>query len=416
MAQGSFDSSSDKKRIVLCCDGTWNKPDMNYITNIEKIARSIEIDRASTDGTQQLVEYEPGVGVSYAADRILGGAFGLGLSNNVRNAYRFLALNYRPGDEIFIFGFSRGAYTARAVAGALNAIGLLTRQALVDGRLGEALQRYKAHTEAPLLPAMVPPVLANLTAFRRECCHPADEVKVAFLGVFDTVGALGVPGMLRSAHDEFADTKLGACVQVARQALAIDERRRIFEPCLWQVADAAQQGDRIKQVWFEGVHSDVGGGYQDRGLSNTTLRWMTDEARTAGLVFDEKLLDDYVNAVTRARRHNSLSLMYKVDNPREQVRSRWQRMRDRGANPEIFLSDGSRNLRPQVPANESGSGEVFSIPVKLASVVREDYQGGYRASNVKSFMDSHPVDTDFEEVHRLPTGAEIPTLAFARQE
>src|SRR6478609_7420700 len=107
------------KRLVICCDGTWNRPDSDHVTNIEKIARTVATDLGRTGGVQQLVLYLAGVGAgSYAADRLLGGAFG------------FLALNYEPGDEIFVFGFSRGAYTARSLVGMVGRAGLLTRDAL----------------------------------------------------------------------------------------------------------------------------------------------------------------------------------------------------------------------------------------------------------------------------------------------
>jgi len=384
---------------------------MNDVTNIEKIARTLEIDRAGTDGMQQIVEYEPGVGVSYGADRLLGGAFGLGVSNNVRHAYRFLALNYQPGDDIFIFGFSRGAYTARAVAGALNSVGLITRQALIGGRLREAIERYThPHVDPPDLHGARPPVLADLSTFRDQCCHPADVATVTFLGVFDTVGALGVPGMFVPMEREFSNTRLGACVQIARQALAIDERRRVFEPCLWQIKDAEAHGDRIKQVWFEGVHSDIGGGYEECGLSTTTLRWMTDEAKTAGLVFDENLLNGYLEAPSPARRHDSMNTLYDIDNRRAKLRERLQRWRVGDGDRQVFLADGSRNLQPPVPTTDSGGGGSYCIPVRVASTVRANYQAGYQPFNVQSFMATAAPGRDFEETVRLPHDAEVPTL------
>ena len=121
------------KRLVVCCDGTWNKPDSPTITNVEKIARTVQSDPGSTSGVHQLVYYVSGVGAgSYAADKLLGGAFGFGLFHNVIACYRFLAQNYEPGDEIFILGFSRGAYTARSVAGMVGRVGLLTKLSLVE--------------------------------------------------------------------------------------------------------------------------------------------------------------------------------------------------------------------------------------------------------------------------------------------
>jgi len=226
--------------------------------------------------------------------------------------YRFLALNHEVGDEIHIFGFSRGAYTARSVAGMIGYTGLLTRDSLVRGYLREALERYKTRLDQPRDSGF-----KNVEEFRAKCCHPGTTI--TFLGVFDTVGALGVPTVLRADH-QFHDVTLGPAVQCARQALAIDELRRTFAPCLWFVPNTAPEiailtpepgtrveVARVKQVWFEGVHSDVGGGYDDDGLSNTTLLWMTDQAKQAGLVFDQAMLDVYLGSPRPAVRHHSIN-------------------------------------------------------------------------------------------------------------
>src|SRR6476469_2903823 len=137
------------KRLVVCCDGTWSKPDNETITNVEKIARTVQTDPGPAGGVYQLVYYVSGVGAgSYAADRMLGGAFGFGLFHNVVACYRLLAQNYEPGDEIFIVGFSRGAYTARSVAGMVSRVGLLTKLSLVQERLPEAVHRYQQKDQA----------------------------------------------------------------------------------------------------------------------------------------------------------------------------------------------------------------------------------------------------------------------------
>jgi hypothetical protein len=293
------------KRLVICCDGTWNRPDAKHVTNIEKIARTVQTDLGRTGGVQQLVLYLSGVGgAGYHTDRLLGGAFGLGLFHNVLAGYRFLSLNYEPGDEIFVFGFSRGAYTARSLAGMVGKVGLLTRRALVQEKLPEAVERYKG----------VDPESGKKGAsndeFKRDFCHP--DTPIHFIGVFDTVGALGVPGALRRRH-QFHDVKLGPAVCNARQALAVDERRMKFEPCLWDAVDESCCEDpRVKQVWFEGCHSDVGGGYQDTGLSDTALLWMVSEANEKGLAFDEELLETYVACGDTAIRHDSSRLLFKV--------------------------------------------------------------------------------------------------------
>ena len=179
------------KRLVVCCDGTWNKPDSEHVTNVEKIARTVQSDPTVTGGDYQLVYYVSGVGAgSYEADRILGGAFGFGLFHNVVACYRFLAQNYEPDDEIFIFGFSRGAYTARSVAGMLATVGLLTKVALVEERLPEAVNLYQGKK------VKGGALGESVDEFKHDHCHAA---KVTFLGVFDTVGALGVPGFEKEA-------------------------------------------------------------------------------------------------------------------------------------------------------------------------------------------------------------------------
>ena len=267
-----------RKRLVICCDGTWNRPDSAHVTNVEKIARTIETDLRRTGGVQQLALYLSGVGAgSYQVDRLLGGAFGFGLFANIRTAYRFLALNYDAQDEIFVFGFSRGAYTARSLVGMIGRVGLLTREALVADKLLEAVDRYRAGVDGAAKFKDTP------AEFRHKYCHRASQVTL--LGVFDTVGALGVPGAVGKKH-QFHDVNLGPVVDCARQALALDERRLKFEPCVWEAAEQDrvrdEAGGRVEQVWFPGVHSDVGGGLAVSGLSDTTLLWMATEARRRG--------------------------------------------------------------------------------------------------------------------------------------
>ena len=322
---------------------------------MEKIARTIQTDPTLSGGTEQLVEYVAGVGVGYQVDRLLGGWLGAGVFANVRAGYRFLALNYEPGDEIYLFGFSRGAYTARSIAGMIGNTGLLTRRSLVLGHLGEALERYK---HRPAIPAGSK--FQTSEAFREACCHP--DTPIAFLGVFDTVGALGVPTVLHTDH-QFHDVKLGRGVRVARQALAIDERRRTFAPCLWSVSDDSPEMvdvpgpdgkqakvSRVKQVWFQGVHTDVGGGYPESGLSDTTLRWMTEQAGTCGLVFDRSMLDLFLDSGQPAKPHTSMKPLFWFANAFERIRPR----------PEVMKGTfvhGERNLTPTPIPDRPAPGE-----------------------------------------------------------
>src|SRR5215207_9786796 len=297
------------KRLVVCCDGTWNKPDNETITNVEKIARTVQSDPSATGGAYQLVYYVGGVGTGgYKADRILGGAFGFGLFHNVIACYRFLAQNYEPGDEIFIVGFSRGAYTARSVAGMVGRVGLLTKLSLVQEKLPAAVSMYQ---QTDMREGAFG---EHVDEFKHDHCHAAP---LNFVGVFDSVGALGVPGFMNLAP-RFHDVQLSSQVLRARHAMAIDETRLKFAPTFWESPEeprgASTEDERVMQVWFEGAHSDVGGGYRGTGLSDTSLLWMAREAHAAGLVFDVGLLAHYVNSGSDPIRHNPLTRMYKGDN------------------------------------------------------------------------------------------------------
>ncbi|ROS76872.1 DUF2235 domain-containing protein [Cellulomonas sp. PhB143] len=266
------------KRLVLCCDGTWNSPVRESVSNVEKIARAVDTG-VMPDGVEQVVFTVGGVGAGgYTVDRLLGGAFGYGLTQHVVDGYRVLALNYEPGDEVYVFGFSRGAYTARSIVGMTAAVGLLRPGAVLQNRLRDAERLYRARSDANA---------AERQAFRDEFAYRT--LPVAMLGVFDTVGELGVPGVT-SRRSRFHDVRLSDDVRCARQALSIDDRRLKFAPCLWEVPDGAAPG-RVKQVWFPGAHSDVGGGTQHQALSDVTLRWMLEEARALGLVVDPERLD-----------------------------------------------------------------------------------------------------------------------------
>ena len=364
-----FASIDGMKRLVVCCDGTWNKPDNQTITNVEKLARTVQSDPGATGGAYQLVYYVSGVGAgSYAADRLLGGAFGFGLFHNVIACYRFLAQNYEPGDEIFIIGFSRGAYTARSVAGMVGRVGLLTKLALVEERLPAAVHLYQG-TEMP-----GGAFGGSVNDFKHDHCHPA---KVNFLGVFDTVGALGVPGFMSRAP-RFHDIQLSGQVLRARHALALDETRLKFAPTFWEAPGeppvAPTEDGRVKQVWFEGAHSDVGGGYPETGLSDTSLLWMAREAHDAGLVFDVPLLNHYVNSGSDPIRHNPLNRMYRMDNLVLTAKSKVRSTKSSG------FSGGMRRL-----TNE----RALSVRV-ASSAVTHFQEGGYEPVNLTAFAD----DTD----------------------
>lgn len=284
------------KRLILCCDGTWNSPVAAQVSNIEKLARSLRI--GVVDGVQQVVEYISGVGSrGYLVDRLLGGAFGYGFTRNVVDGYRFLAINYEPGDEIVVLGYSRGAYTARSVVGMISSVGLLTPKALIEDRLCQAEAAYRH---------LGPDRAQRQAEFREE--HSRPGVRIAFLGVFDTVGALGVPGPSRRKN-RFHDVGLSPIVERARQALAIDEHRITFAPCLWEVPADDPPG-RVEQVWFPGTHGDVGGGGARRGLSDLTLQWMAAELREVGVALHESRLQEQLRPGGEIVLHTAPPRMY----------------------------------------------------------------------------------------------------------
>lgn len=299
------------KRLVVCCDGTWNEPDQEVDdnpadetepTNVLKTVRGIA--PVDCNGTPQVVYYDSGVGTQNSVDKFIGGGLGVGLSENIQQAYRFIANNYHEGDELFLFGFSRGAYTVRSLAGFIESAGLLNKAHL--RRVPEAYALYR------LPPGESPDPLAQR---RLEQLEPKPRrIPIKFIGVWDTVGALGAPtpilGRLTRRKVGFHNTQLGNEVQNAYHALAIDERRRPFQPNLWTGKPA--DGQTIEQVWFAGVHSNVGGGYRNCGLSNITLKWLTGRASQHGLEFTEQIADLKPEPAQRGRLENSFSLGYKA--------------------------------------------------------------------------------------------------------
>ena len=273
------------RRLVVCADGTWNseqkKDDGSGLTNVVRL-RDAVAPRAP-DGTEQVVFYHTGVGTGGWWDRATGGAFGTGISRNIKACYAFLVREFKPGDELFLFGFSRGAYTVRSLAGLVRNCGVL-RQSEAR-RIDEAYELYRDRGDD------THPNSAKAQAFR--AAHSV-ETRVKCIGVWDTVGALGVPtrgpvGWISRRRHGFHDVRLSSSVENAFHALAIDERRGPFEPALWEVRDgdpARKAGRwRVEQRWFAGVHSNVGGGYPDCGLSNLALRWMMTRAESCGLAF-----------------------------------------------------------------------------------------------------------------------------------
>lgn len=282
---------SRNKRLVVCSDGTWNDPEDEDVTNVVKTARAVSpVDES---GVQQVVFYDWGVGTGGVADRLEGGVSGEGLDKNIQDIYRFLVHNYVPGDEIFLFGFSRGAYTARSAVGLIRNAGILEKQHSDLIPRAYSLYRSKSKPDTP-----------SAREFRRRYSR---ETRIRLIGVWDTVGALGIPVsfLQRFNKDEYSfhDTTLSRIIDYACHAVAIDERREDFKPTLWQVQPSDNQ--TVEQAWFVGVHSDVGGGYKEHGLSDITLMWVLEKAREAGLALDADYLSNRVTPDPYDKRHHS---------------------------------------------------------------------------------------------------------------
>jgi uncharacterized protein (DUF2235 family) len=270
------------KRIAIFCDGTWNTPDKEkggkYCqTNVVKMANALS--PVSHDGIKQLLYYDTGIGSEGGwIKRVFDGATGTGISEKILQAYRFIMNNYEPGDELFFFGFSRGAFTVRSLSGLIRNSGILKIENA--DKIARAYGIYRSRR-----PRYHPREI-EATLFRKTFAVE-ESTQIRFIGVWDTVGALGNPLFLKSIlsrRNQFHDTDLSTKVKFAYQALSIDEKRKNFKPAIWN--QQAGSGDQeLKQAWFAGVHSDVGGGYPENetGLSDIALQWMLEKAKDCHL-------------------------------------------------------------------------------------------------------------------------------------
>lgn len=292
------------KRIAIFCDGTWNTPDetangKNCQTNVVKMANALSL--SSIDGTPQMLYYETGIGSEgNLLKRVFDGATGSGISEHILKAYRFIIQHYEPGDELFLFGFSRGAFTVRSLSGLIRNSGILKIENL--DMLPRAYKIYRSRK-----PEFQPREIES-TLFRKTFAVEETTI-IKFIGVWDAVGALGNPLFLNgifSKRNQFHDTDLSTRISNAFHALAIDEKRKNFEPALWH-QQAGSKGQVLEQVWFPGVHSDVGGGYVETGLSDIALSWMLEKARSCNLNFDRIVM----NPDPMAFMHESYEGIYK---------------------------------------------------------------------------------------------------------
>jgi hypothetical protein len=284
-------------------------------SNVTRISRVL--CRTCADGTPQVICYFPGVGTGNKLDQFTGGAFGMGLDRDIREVYNLICTNYVDGDEIILIGFSRGAFTARSVADMVASLGLLTPDGLdvfyavfedyegmgnvhrksADflvpgleewaGQVGKAKEAWEERRKEAYRIA-----LRGMGHTRDTFTDGTTPITIKALGVWDTVGALGIPPApvvgIRGSADEwtFTNTQVSDKVENAFQALALDEPRYAFRPALWERVEGNRTN--LKQVWFPGTQCNVGGGWYDQGMANITLAWMCDQLATVGVEFSYK--------------------------------------------------------------------------------------------------------------------------------
>ena len=274
------------KNIVICNDGTGNevrkRKDSDEVVKSNVVRLIRRLDR--TDSAKQIVFYDPGVGtegapgaltaVTKSITKLLGLAFGHGTRKNLADAYAFLMHHYEHGDRIYLFGFSRGAYTVRALAGILNRIGLLEEGC--NSLIPYAIKYYMSQGEEPLWHELS----SFKKSFSRNYSHDKGRVTVHFMGCWETVNSIG---WFRSRLT-LPDTYELPNVKRGRHAVAIDEKRSQYRESLW----ADDRPEEMEQMWFAGAHTDVGGGYEDRRLADFALDWMMNGAKKAGLLANDE--------------------------------------------------------------------------------------------------------------------------------
>jgi uncharacterized protein (DUF2235 family) len=301
------------KRLVVCCDGTWQRANQDYPTNVAKMSQAIK--QENTDPVQ-LLHYEPGLGSGGRfLDRVFGGAFGWGIDDHIQRAYRFLCANYADGDEIYLFGFSRGAYIVRSLAGLMRvAHGLLpSNEVLKVPAVYEVYRsqgRYSGLDSTEINRREVARKEAAIQAISADI-RPA---MVTVLGCWDTVGSLGIPNTVPLLSQqinkkyEFHDFQLSNIIERALHGVAIDEPRQAFDVTpMMQSRNNLREGQVLQEVWFPGNHGAVGGGSpRSQPLADGALLWMIDTIRNTfnlGLEFDLSHVEYDPTAVNPAQHY-----------------------------------------------------------------------------------------------------------------
>jgi len=291
---------STKKRIAVFLDGTWNT--VNDNTNVWRM-RALCAPR-SADGLVQCSYYDAGVGTIFG-QKIRGGWLGVGMNENIIDAYQWLIENYNPEDDIFIFGFSRGAYTARSLSGFISKCGLLKPGAPLS--VNQLYDRYRRGSEPRTIRTLLEDNRNNVGTCTLEeewIMKYSRKIQIKFVGIWDTVGALGIPYVpwTNWSDTDFLNTGVRTSNDFAFHALAIDEHRKKFAPTLWTKTVKKGRPDpkatpprtlpQVEQRWFVGAHANVGGGCQSDLLAQIPLKWMMQKATLHGLSFREEVAID----------------------------------------------------------------------------------------------------------------------------
>ena len=356
------------KRLIVAADGTWHARTQEHPTNVVKLAQRIAPRDAEEN--RQLVYYHEGIGVGPKIwQRFASGVFGSGVAEQIRDVTMFLIQNFEVGDELWFFGFSRGAFTVRSVAGLIRNVGLLRREHCHLYDRAYDLYRHRGAATHP-----------NSTAARQFRERFSNQPRIRFIGVWETVGTLGIPAtplrVLSKRRHEFHDVELSGCIDFAFQALAIDERRKPFVPSLWKRDDPSKAPNQVlEQAWFPGVHGDVGGGYAEAGLSDCSLLWMIAGAQHAGLSF--AALDGF-GPSHAATAHESMTLWYRL------------------------LGDGTRRIGG---TNPGGNEQV------AACTERRRQELGYNPKNLAAFFETPSVKKPVQDQGDGAIGTAGPHLA-----
>lgn len=271
------------KRLIVCCDGTWNQLNDRVPTNLRRLSRLIP--SSSSDGTAQLVHYQDGIGTQWY-DKLPGGAFGAGIDGKIQEVYRFLCDRYVADDEIYLFGYSRGAYTVRSLGGLIDCVGLLPADQADQVEAAYSIYRIQNYDKR------------QATAAEFRSTYQSQRVPITLLGCWDTVGALGIPDLIPNLPFDywankpyrFHNIKLSHLIQNALHVAALDEQQKVFPLTPMEVPEGSPT--RLKQLWFPGNHAIVGSAWGS-GLADLTLAWMVQSVRDfgLGLEFDQAQLN-----------------------------------------------------------------------------------------------------------------------------